>query len=354
MTDRQAGLTTGNLVQPRTTAMSQHRTRIPLPRTGSTVLLLLFYLVLLSILSVTAPRFHTYQNAISIVSQASVLGIVAVGQTFAIISGGFDISVGGTVPLSAVAFAALSNAGLPILPALIITLAIGATVGAANAVLIMLVRLNPFIATLGTYSVTTGLALALADGQTVAMQHISAAILGNQFGNQIPYSAVLFAGIAIVAVVTLRSTIFGRSIYALGGNRETARLAGIRIGLIGTGAYVLCSTLAALAGVVSASQLAAGSPTTGSDLALTSIAAVIVGGASLSGGIGGVPGTVLGVLVIGTVSNGFALLAVPPFYQQVATGVILIMAITVNQLRARVKRRPTLRGAVVERERRDG
>jgi ribose transport system permease protein len=344
---------TDNLVHPRAATISRYRTRIPAPATSSTVLLLLFYVVLLGLLSAGSPRFHTYQNAMSIVSQASVLGIVAVGQTFAIIGGGFDISVGGTVPLSAVAFAALSNAGLPMPAALIIALAIGATVGAVNAVLIMLIGLNPFIATLGTYSVTTGMALALADGQTIAMQHISAAVLGNQFGNQIPYSAVLFAGIALIAMITLRSTIFGRSIYALGGNRETARLAGIRIGLTGTGAYMLCSILAALAGVVSASQLAAGSPTTGSDLALTSIAAVIVGGASLAGGVGGVPGAVLGVLIIGTLSNGFTLLAVPSFYQQVATGVILIMAITVNQLRARTRRRPVLRGAI-EQERHDG
>jgi len=345
---------TDNLVQPRAAAISRYRARIPVPATSSTVFLLLFYVVLLGILSAASPRFHDYQNAISIVSQASVLGIAAVGQTFAIISGGFDISVGGVVPLSAVAFAELSNAGLPMPAALINTLAIGAAVGAVNAVLTMVIRLNPFIATLGTYSVTTGLALALADGQTVAMQHFSAAVLGNQFGNQIPYSAVLFVGIAIVAVITLRSTIFGRSMYALGGNRDTARLAGIRIGLIGTGAYMLCSTLAALAGVVSASQLAAGSPTTGSDLALTSIAAVIVGGAALTGGVGGVPGTVLGVLIIGTVSNGFALLAVPSFYQQVATGVILILAITVNQLRSRTRRRPSLRGAVIKQERSDG
>lgn len=316
------------------------RRRINLPTSANSTLLLAFYVALIAVLCVAAPQFRTYHNAVSVIAQASILGIVSIGQTFAIVSGGFDISVGGVVPLAAVLFAILSNAGVGLTVALVLTLTAGIGVGLVNALLTMVIRINPFIATLGTYSVTTGLALALANGQTIAMSRLGDAALGDQFGNQIPYAALLFVGVALVGAGVLRSTVFGRSVYALGGNRDTARLAGIPVGLVGTGAYLVCSVLAALGGVVSASQLAAGSPTTGSDLALTSIAAVVVGGAALTGGIGGVPGTVLGILIIGTLSNGFALLSVPSFYQQVATGAVLILAITMNQLRSRLRRRP--------------
>jgi ribose transport system permease protein len=139
--------------------------------------------------------------------------------------------------------------------------------------------------------------------------------------------------LAVIAFLTLRYTVFGRMLYAIGGNREASRLAGMRVNLITVLVYVLCSSLAALAGVIVASQLLAGSATVGADAALQSIAAVILGGAALTGGVGGIPGTLIGVLVLGTITNGMALMQVPAFYQQIATGSILLLAVAFGRLR---------------------
>jgi ribose transport system permease protein len=291
------------------------------------------YVFIVIFFSFATEHFFTYSNGINILSNVTVVGIVALGQVLAIISGGFDLSVSGVVPLGAVSFAMLTNAGWPVFPAILLVLCIGALVGTVNGLIVTVVGINPLITTLGTLSITSGLAFTLSDGVTIPFENLDAGVLADKTSGDISYYVLLLLFLSIVAFMLLRYTVFGRMIYAIGGNREASRLAGMRVNLITTLVYVLCSSLSALAGVIIASQLLAGSATVGADAALQSIAAVILGGAALTGGVGGIPGTLIGVLVLGTITNGMALMQVPAFYQQIATGSILLLAVAFGRLR---------------------
>jgi ribose transport system permease protein len=291
------------------------------------------YVFILIFFSFATEHFFTYSNSINILTNVTVVGIVALGQALAIISGGFDLSVSGVVPLGAVSFAMLTNDGLPVFPAILLVLLIGAAVGAANGLIVTVIGINPLITTLATLSITSGLAFTLSDGVTIPFDDPNAGVLADKTTGDISYYVLVLVVLAVIAFLTLRYTVFGRMLYAIGGNREASRLAGMRVNLITVLVYVLCSSLSALAGVIVASQLLAGSATVGADAALQSIAAVILGGAALTGGVGGIPGTLIGVLVLGTITNGMALMQVPAFYQQIATGSILLLAVAFGRLR---------------------
>ncbi len=277
--------------------------------------------------------FLSRENGLNILVNASVIGIVSLGQVLTIISGGFDLSVSGTVPLGSVVFAILVNRGWGILPAVGGVLAVGAVCGLVNGLLVAKANINPLIATLGTLSVTGGIALTIANGLQIPFVDPSAGVLAEQslFGVNNHVWILILLSIAIFLV--LRYTVFGRYLYAVGGNREAARLGGVRVSAVTTGVYICSAMLASLAGAVLASQLLTGSGTVGTGSALLSIAAVILGGASLAGGVGGVPGTLIGVLILGTLANGMAIISVPSFYQTIATGLVLLLAVGVSQAR---------------------
>ena len=293
-----------------------------------------FYFLILLFFSFATPHFLTYSNAINILSNVTVIGIVSLGQALAIISGGFDLSVSGALPLGAVVFALLSNAGLSTPVAILLVVVVGALVGLFNGLIVTKLGINPLITTLGSMSITIGLAYTLSRGITVPFKDLEAGILADKTFGDISYYVLAFVFLSIAMYLILRNTVFGRMVYAIGGNREASRLAGMRVDLVTTLIYVICSALAAFSGVVVASQLLAGSASVGAEAALSSIAAVILGGASLMGGVGGIPGTLIGVLVLGTIANGMALMQVPAFYQQIATGAILLLAVGFGRLRA--------------------
>lgn len=295
-----------------------------------------FYILILLFFSFASAEFFTYSNAVNILTNVSVIGIVALGQALAIISGGFDLSVSGVVPLGAVTFALLTNAGLNVPLAVIAVIAVGGLVGLANGLVVTKLGINPLITTLGTLSIGVGTAYSLSSGVTIPLAHPSAGVLANQAWAGVSYYLIAFIVLSIITFLMLRFTVFGRMLYAIGGNREASRLAGMRVDLVTNLVYIQCAALAAFAGVVVTSQLLAGSATVGADAALTSIAAVVLGGASLTGGIGGIPGTLIGVLVLGTIANGMALLQVPAFYQQIATGIILLLGVGFARLRETV------------------
>jgi len=292
-----------------------------------------FYVLIVIFFSFTTKNFLSYSNTLNILSNVTVIGIVAAGQVLAIISGGFDLSVSGVVALGAVTFALLTNNGVVTGVAVLGVLAVGAFVGLCNGLIVTRLGINPLITTLGTLSITSGLAYTVSRGVTIPFHNPAAGVLADRTVGGLSYYVLAFALISIVAFAMLRYTVFGRMLYAIGGNRDASRLAGLRVDLTTVVVYMLCSMLAAFAGVVVSSQLLAGSATVGVDAALSSIAAVILGGASLTGGVGGVPGTLIGVLVLGTIANGMALLQVPAFYQQIATGVILLLAVGFGRLR---------------------
>jgi ribose transport system permease protein len=292
-----------------------------------------FYVLTLLFFSVQAPHFFSFSNVVNILSNVSVIGIVTLGQMLVLIAGGFDLSVAGTLPLGGVVFTILINHGISLPVAWLVATLSGGAVGAVNGLIITRIGINPLVTTLGTLSVTGGLANVVTAGETVPFNDLNAGPVDNVIGGTPLYIWVWIA-VTLLVFVVLRFTVLGRMIFAIGGNREASRLAGIRVDLVTTLVYVISGALSAFAGVVLAQQLLAGAPTVGATAALTSIAAVILGGAALTGGVGGVPGTVVGVLVLGTVANGLALMQVPAFYQQIATGSILLLAVGFGRLRA--------------------
>lgn len=285
--------------------------------------------------SVSADHFLTSTNALNIFINASVLGIVSLGQLLTLIAGHFDLSVGGVVPLGAVAYAILLNAGVPLPAALLMVTLIGCICGLANGLLVAKARINALIATLGTLSVTGGLALTLSNGVQIPFADVADGILSRPSFLGVNNHVWLFLTLALVTLLVLRFTVYGRQIYAVGGNREAARLAGIRVDGTTISVFVVCGGLAALSGAVIASQLLTGSGLAGTTSGLQSITAVILGGAALTGGVGSVPGTLIGVLILGTLANGMAIMSVPSFYQSMATGVVLLLAVGISQLRNR-------------------
>jgi len=295
-----------------------------------------FYVLVLIFFSIQSPHFLEYSNFTAILANVSVLGIVAIGQAIAIISGGFDLSVSGTLPLGAVAYAYFVNHGLSIATAVVVVVLIGCGVGLVNGFVVARLGINPLITTLATLSIATGLAFTFTNGVTIAFTDFDAGIWGNEAFKQIQYGVIALAVLSVVGFVVLRYTVYGRSLYAVGGNLEASRLAGLRVGVVTASVYVVSGACAAFAGVVTASQLLAGSPTVGVDANLRSITAVILGGAALTGGVGGIPGTLLGVLLLGTIANGMALMQVQTFYQQIATGCVLLVAVGFGRLRAAI------------------
>lgn len=295
--------------------------------------LTLFLGGLLLYFSVSADRFATTNNAFIILSDIAVIGIVSIGQTLAIVSGGFDLSTSGMVPLGSIIFAEFLNSGYGLAFTLLITLVIGALVGAINGLIITKLGINPLITTLGMLSITGGTAASIANGVSIPFDNPVSNFLGDNAAGNIANDVWIFLGLILVTALVARFTVFGRSLYSIGGNREASWLAGIKVDRVTTTVYILSGTLSALAGAILASQLLTGSTTVGTDSALTSITAVVLGGGSLSGGVGSIGGTVIGVLVLGVFRNGLALKHVAPFYQQIATGLILLLAVAFSQLR---------------------
>lgn len=292
-----------------------------------------FLCLLIAYFGLTTDRFFTTSNAIIVLSSIAVAGVVATGQTFAIVSGGFDLSVSGSLPLGAVVFAETLNGGVPVPVAAIVAVLAGTGVGILNGLLITVAKIDPLITTLGMLSIVIGFTRILADGVNVPFDDPDAGVLAASTIGTIPNSIWLLAVIATIATLVLRYTVYGRQIYAVGGNAEATWMAGVRVKLVTSSVYAVTGALAAFAGVIVSSQLLSGSPNAGSDAALTSIAAVILGGGLLGGGVGTVPGTILGVLVLGTLRNGLALSQVPAFYQDIATGAVLLIAVGSSRLR---------------------
>ncbi len=293
-----------------------------------------FYVIVLVFFSVEAKYFLTYSNFAAILAAVAVLGIVSIGQVITIISGGFDLSVSGTLPLGAVAYAELVSHGINFILASLLVILIGGVAGLVNGFLVARLGINPLITTLGTLSIAGGLAYTITNGLTLPFTNTAAGFWGNNAFESVQWGVIALVVLAAVGFVVLRFTVYGRSLYALGGNREASRLAGISVTRLTGSVYVICGACAAFAGVVTASQLLAGSPTVGFTVNLSSITAVILGGAALTGGVGGVPGTMLGVLLLGTISDGMALMQVQTFYQEIATGAVLLVAVGFSRLRS--------------------
>jgi len=279
-----------------------------------------------------APFFFTIANFRIILLQSSIIGILAIGQTFVIISGGFDLSVGSIVGLSGVcaAFVAQSHGTGALLP-ILAAMGVGAAIGAGhNGFLIAVMGVSPFIVTLASLTSVRGLALAITNTYPVGNLNNSFVSLGSASALGVQLPVLIFLGLFVVALLFQRYVRFARHLYALGGNREAASLYGLPLRRIQITLFGVNGAIAGLAGAVLAARIASGEPNAGIGYELTCIAAVIIGGTRLTGGEGGVQRTLLGILILGVLSNGLDVMNMQSFYQDIATGFVIVAAVLMD------------------------
>ena len=297
-------------------------------------LLLVIFIVGLA-LSLLTDTFLSVANFTNVARQISINGILAVGVTFVLLTAGVDLSLGSVVALSGVACATFAHPGdHSVFVPIAVGLLTGVACGLVNGVLVTRGGVAPFIVTLGMMTIARGLALIVSGGRPVAdMSNELTALAGDFLG--VPIPVLCFAGVAFAAWFFLRNFRLGRHIYAVGGNENAARAAGVPVEKVKLFAYGLCGLLTGLAGVVLAARITTGQPNAGQAYELDAIAAVVIGGTSLAGGIGTITGTLLGVLLIGVINNGLDLMGVSSYYQAVIKGVIIVGAVWLDRRQAR-------------------
>jgi ribose transport system permease protein len=295
---------------------------------------LLGLLVLCVALFIASPYFLTVNNLLNVLDQVTILGILALGMTFVIITGGIDLSVAAVLALSMMVLGWTShNAGWPLWLSIIAAILVGGLCGLASGLGITITKLPPFIATLAMLSIARGTANVITDGQQiVGYPDWFTALSTERHLGFLTVTALILIVLLVLGWAFLRYRPGGREVYAVGGSAEVARLAGINVKKVTAGVYVLTGLLAGLAGVVLAARLDSSQPSAAVGLELDVIAAVVIGGASLSGGVGRVPGTVVGVLIIGVLRNGLNLLSVSPFVQQIVIGLVIALAVMIDVL----------------------
>lgn len=301
------------------------------PSAGVFVVLVLVWMLF----SFSLDNFSSWRNIVNILDASSIALILATGMTFAVLTTGFDLSIGSILAGVGILLGALLAHGYPLVLAIVIALLAGILLGAINGWLIGIAGLDFFVVTLGTMSAFGGLAMLYSNGRTIPVESPFLGDLGIAEILGIPLIAVIAAVIAFISWFVLRYTSYGRSIYAIGNSREASRLAGLRVPLIAASVYVISGLLAATASILEVARLTSASPNAGGDAALSAAAAVFLGGTALSGGVGGIVGTVLGVLLLTTITNGLDLAGASSFLQSVITGVILIAAISLERMRQR-------------------
>jgi ribose transport system permease protein len=295
--------------------------------------LIIFLLAMVIFFSVTSEYFLDIENFKNILVALAVTGIVCVPGTFLMIAGHVDLSVGSAAAVSGMILAQTVN-DKGIATGLAVCLVFGLVLGVINGFFVTIVGVNSLITTLGGLATLYGVALLAGNGQTVMMFGFE--WLGTAQPFSIPLPIIIFAGLALIGIVTLRRTSYGRSLYAIGANPNAARVVGIRSNRILFITFVLSSVSAALAGAVLASQLSAGDPNAAKGLELEVVTAIVLGGASLAGGRGTLLGTVLGLIVIQVLNNGLILLDIPSFWQRIAQGILLIAAVSFDQIRQKI------------------
>jgi ribose transport system permease protein len=297
-------------------------------RRASTYLILLVILVWFALLS---PDFLTVNNLLTVALQTSLIALVAIGMTFTIITGGIDLSVGSTAALAGVlAAGAATRLGLGTYAGLLIGLLSGIGIGFLNGALIVWGRMPPFVATLATMAIGRGLTLVYTQGRPIAGLDKAFTFWGGNGWLGIPVPVWVLLVVAILAHIILKQTPLKLRIFAVGGGEETTRLAGVNVGQVKFSVYIFSGICAALSGLILTARLWSAQPNVGIGLELDAIAAAVLGGSSLAGGIGGIPGTLAGAFIIGILSNGLNLLEVPSYNQQVVKGVVFIVAVMLD------------------------
>lgn len=290
-------------------------------------------IILVAIVSILNPAFLEPLNILNLLRQISINALIAFGMTFVILTGGIDLSVGAILALSSALTAGFIVSGMDPILAIIVGCIIGAVLGMINGLLITKGKMAPFIATLATMTIFRGLTLVYTDGNPITGlgSNYAFQIFGRGYFLGIPVPAITMLLTFIVLWVLLHKTPFGRRTYAIGGNEKAALISGIKVPRVKIMIYSLAGFMSALAGAILTSRLNSAQPTAGTSYELDAIAAVVLGGTSLSGGRGRMVGTLIGVLIIGVLNNGMNLLGVSSFYQSVVKGIVILIAVLLDR-----------------------
>ncbi|MCL6444033.1 MAG: ABC transporter permease [Alicyclobacillus sp.] len=293
---------------------------------------LLALVILCIVLAAADPVFISPVNLSNLLSQISINGLLAIGQTFVILTGGIDLSDASVVGLAGVLMASLATIDGPRDPILgvIVGLAGGLAVGLFNGLVVAKLRIEPFVVTLGTLAMGQGITFVYTNGQPINDLPNSIYQLGSGTILKIPIPGLMFVAAFLISWFVLRKTLFGRRVYAIGGNEAAARMSGISVDRVKIAVYIISSVLSALAGIILAGRVDAGLPQSGQNYELDAIAAVVIGGISLSGGRGRIWGTFVGILLLGVISNGLDLLNVSPYWHSIVEGAIILVAVLMD------------------------
>lgn len=293
-----------------------------------TILILLGMCVILSILS---PSFLKVNNLLNVIKQTSIIAIIGLGETMVLITSGVDLGAGSVVGFVGVVAASFAGGQVPLVVCIIIALAAGALTGFINGFITTWGRIPPFIATLGMFEAARGLALIYSKGVPITNISNTFNFIGGGSLFHIPFPIYIMIVTAIIAHILLKHTKFGKYLYAIGGNKQAAIVSGINVNKYLVMVYTVCGMLTAVSAIVLTSRLSAGEPTAGVGYEFQAIIAAVVGGTSLFGGVGSIPGTIIGALIIGVINNGLNLLNVSPYMQQVISGILIVAAVLINE-----------------------
>ncbi|MGE1101605.1 ABC transporter permease [Peribacillus simplex] len=294
---------------------------------------LLALVLLFIVITVLNPSFMEPNNILNLLRQTSINALIAFGMTFIILTGGIDLSVGSILALSSALMAGMMVSGLDPILAILVGILLGAIMGVINGILVSKGKMAPFIVTLATMTIFRGLTLVYTDGKPITgiADSVMFQMLGRGYFLGVPVPAVVMVIAFLILWFLLHKTSFGRKTYAIGGNERASRISGIKVDRVKVAIYGLAGTMAAIAGAILTSRLNSAQPTAGQSYEMDAIAAVVLGGTSLSGGKGRLFGTLVGVLIIGTLNNGMNLLGVSSFYQQVVKGAVILIAVLLDR-----------------------
>ncbi|KEQ48095.1 branched-chain amino acid transport system / permease component family protein [Streptococcus mitis subsp. carlssonii] len=293
-------------------------------------------IILMAVITIINSNFLTANNLLNLLLQVTSNALIAFGMTFVILTGGIDLSVGSILALSSALTAGLLGSGMPVTLAILISLILGCILGMMNGLLISYGKLAPFIVTLATMTIFRGATLVYTNGNPITKGLSDTFLfqfLGQGYIVGIPFPVIIMFIVFIVLYVLLHKTAFGKSVYAIGGNEKAAYISGVKLNKVKIIIYSISGMMASISGLIITSRLSSAQPTAGASYEMDAIAAVVLGGTSLSGGKGRILGTLIGALIIGVLNNGLNIIGVSAFWQQVVKGVVILIAVLIDRFK---------------------
>lgn len=293
-------------------------------------------IILMAVITIINSNFLTANNLLNLLLQVTSNALIAFGMTFVILTGGIDLSVGSILALSSALTAGLLGSGMPVTLAILISLILGCILGMMNGLLISYGKLAPFIVTLATMTIFRGATLVYTNGNPITKGLSDTFLfqfLGQGYIVGIPFPVIIMFIVFIILYVLLHKTAFGKSVYAIGGNEKAAYISGVKLNKVKIIIYSISGIMASISGLIITSRLSSAQPTAGASYEMDAIAAVVLGGTSLSGGKGRILGTLIGALIIGVLNNGLNIIGVSAFWQQVVKGVVILIAVLIDRFK---------------------